>query len=149
MSEFRVGDVVHYQTDNRWCKEETAIAREGRDGIVLADTFWGSGNDCHILRGPEIETAQVLFNLSDFRELDRHERHTWQDYNPADREVITSQHGLQKRLLIRLGARPDLVTKIENAREKVAEAERELSSAESRLKWAREDLANLEDGSAS
>jgi hypothetical protein len=142
---FTPGTVVRYKSErpNNWCREGMALADErGR----LVDTYWESTGEEHHLSEVEIATVEVLFNVCDFMELPRHSEYTWPDYHPDDRQVITSQHGLRRRLLVRHGARPDLPTRIENAREAVREAEEAVASAESSLRWRREDLARLIDG---
>jgi len=145
--EVKPGTVVRYKPDPsrhdpRWCREGMAIADERG---LLIDTYWGSGQDAHILRGAELEGVEVLFHFDEFDELDRWRPNVqeWETYAPADRQRVTSQHGLQQRLFIRKGAEPDLATQIANAEEKVCEAEYNVESANRRLEWAREDLAKL------
>lgn len=146
--DFRPGDVVRYEPaewpgrhDRMWCREGMAIADENG---LLWDTYWSTGNDCHNLVDREMATARVLFNLADFRELERHEAYTWREFHPDDRALITSQHGLQERRFVRVGSGPDLGTQIENAREALAEAERQVESAKQTVIWRREHLAELE-----
>ncbi len=131
--------VVHYTPENDWCREGTAIAdNDGR----LIDTYWQSrGNNA--LSAAEETSAQVIFHLSDYRELERAEHYRWADYHPSDRQVITSQHGLQRRLFVRKDAEPDLATRIENAREAVREAEQAVRSAERTLEFRSNALAQL------
>lgn len=133
------GDVASYVPNNRWCREGTAVAdSRGR----LVDTYWSIGND--VLSEAEASTAQVLFNLRDYRDLDHSELNRWEDYSPSDRQVITSQHGLQRRLLVRKGAQPDLATQIDNARQAVADAYEKLRRAGRDVDFARAELARLE-----
>lgn len=137
-----MGTVVRYTPDEsrhnpRWCREGMAIADErGR----LVDTYWCTSGDQHVLNEVEVESVEVLFSLDDYRELDRRHERTWQEYRPEDRQVVTSQHGLRRRLFVREGAEPDHDTKVSNAREAVAEAEREVASARGRLRSAQWDL---------
>ena len=141
-TEFKPGDVVRYEAPSGWCREGTAITRE--DGI-LVDTYWL--NDNHVLTDEEIVTAELVFNLADYDELDRYQRNSaeiWKTYSPTDRETVTSQHGLQVRWFVRKGARPDLQTQIENARQALTDAESKLQSAEARVRGARRDLEQLE-----
>lgn len=147
---FRSGDVVRYDTltrPNRWCREGMAVAeRRNPYSVVLMDTFWMSGAESHLLTPEEIDTAELLFNVGDYDELDRFSpssEATWQKYARDDRKVITAQHGLQKRWFIRKGATESLPTQITSARELVAQRESELQSAQHRLDWAREDLDKL------
>ena len=142
---FRIGDVVRYYPEDRHCREGMAIVGERSDGrVILVDTFWGSMNDSHVLTDAEEATAELLFNKADYDEVPRHMAYCWKDYAPADRRAITSQHGLQRRLFIRKGATEDHATKVENAREKLAEAERDLESAKSAVQWAIDDLARVQ-----
>jgi hypothetical protein len=155
MSAFREGDVVSYapgerfpgQRDTRWCREGTAIAGKHDGGIQLADTFWLMGTEDHILTEAEIATAELLFNLDDYDELGRYSRESpsqWKKYAPADRQQITSQHGLQHRWFIRKGAAEDHATQVENARERLREAEAKLQSAQWSVESAQRDLAEIE-----
>lgn len=153
---FRVGDVLRYtpqprfqgQADTRWCREGTALATERRDGSTLIlDTYWGSMSDAHVLTDAELATAELIFNVGDYDELDQYRsgsREQWLRYAPEDRQRITSQHGLQCRWFIRKDASESLATQIENAREAVRDAEGKVESAQWRLDWAKRDLAELE-----
>jgi hypothetical protein len=140
---FKPGDVVRYEAPRGWCREGTAIT--GDDGR-LVDTYWL--NDNHVLTDEEIATAELVFSLGDFDELDRWRSHEsrakWEQYSPADRETVTSQHGLQVRWFVRKGAQPDLATQIENARQAVADAYEKLRNAERDVDYARRKLARLE-----
>lgn len=144
----RAGDVVRYEPDPsrhdpRWCREGMAIAD---DRGVLFDTYWGSGSDNHRLLAVEIASAELLFNLADYDELDRYDRATkgiWETYHPDDRRFVSSQHRLQFRRFVRKGATPDLATQIANAEEKVREADEAEASARRHAEWARVDLAAL------
>jgi hypothetical protein len=69
----------------------------------------------------------------------------WETYAPADREDIPRHSGYQTLHLVRKGATPDLATQIENAREKLAEAERKVESAQWSVECVRRELALLED----
>jgi hypothetical protein len=99
------GTVVRYRPERTWCREGTAIAD---DNGLLYDTYWHSGQD--VLSDAEAASAEVLFHLDDYEEIDRYQRmsSTWESYHPDDRRVITSQHRLQKRWLIRKDAVPHL-----------------------------------------
>lgn len=138
----RPGTVVRYQSEraDRWCREGMAIAD---DRGVLRDTYWDSGNN-HVLTDSEAATAEILFVLAEYRELPQAERLSWDDYHSDDRRWITSQHGLVVRLFVRIGAEPDLGTRIENARGAVREAEKGVDSAKRTLEWRRQELAKLE-----
>lgn len=144
----RPGDVVRYTPSDRWCREGIAIVQDrvrpnGR--YQMLDTFWGS-SDPAPLSDAEANTAEFMFKLTDFDELDRYLNSspvTWEKYAPADRQMITQQHGLQKRWFIRKGATPDWATQIENARQVVADRKRKLDSAQSCLNWANEDLVRI------
>jgi hypothetical protein len=146
VSEYLPGTVVRYQPErgDRWCREGTAIVQ---DNGALLDTYWGSGGEAHRLTAAELATAEVLFRLSDYDELDRYKRGSadvWKTYHQNDRQRVTSQHGLQARWFVRKGAQSDHATRVENAREALREAEHEASSAERRVAWRREELAQLE-----
>lgn len=144
---FQVGDVVQWAPADRHCREGTAVARAASDGrIKLSDTFWGS-YEPHILTEDEAATAELLFNLADYDELDQYDKYgsaaKWEQYAPEDRQLITMQHGLQKRWFIRKGAQPDLPTRIANAERKLAERMAALESARRQVLWAEEELAEL------
>ena len=138
---FKAGDVVRYDSElpDRWCREETAIVEDRNTRLIFVDTYWGSMFDSHILTLSEIDTAEVMFNLSNFREVARYA--PWLDYHPDDRAAITSQHGLQRRRFVRIGAEPDQDTCIENAREAVRDAENKVNAATSDLVSVRAFLA--------
>lgn len=141
----RTGTVVRYEPDPsrfepRWCREGIAVAdSHGR----LVDTFWEGGSEAHVLTAEEVATATHLFDLSDYRELPHAERYLWKNYHPDERQRITSQHGLSARYFVRLGAEPDLGTRVENARLAVREAEEAVKSAQSTLAWRRRELDAL------
>lgn len=143
------GDVVRYTPRTTWCREGIAIAQDharlnGR--LVLLDTYWGS-TEPGMLTDDEADTAELMFNLADYDELDRYSIHAsrsqWETYAPADRQIITHQHGLQRRWFIRKGAQPDWATQIDNARRSVAEREDEADRARRAVDWATEELTRL------
>ena len=134
----RPGDVVTYEPENRWCHDGWAIAESRDDGrIVLVDTYWVSGG--HLVNP---ESYEVLFNLADYDCVERREQ--WEKYAEVDRRRIPRHSGYQTLYLVQKGATPDLATQIENARERVAEAEHEVRAAQHTLDWRRRDLAELE-----
>lgn len=146
MTLFAPGDVVRYRPSQHHCREGMAIAEERSGRIMLFDTFWASSGDRHVLTHDEIATAELEFRISDYDELDQSHRSmsgVWKKYAPADRQTITSQHGLQHRYFIRKGAAEDWPTQIDNARQELEEREREADSAQRRVEWAREDLAKV------
>lgn len=146
---FKPGDVVRYETltmPSRHCREGQAIAEEWKGRIVLLDTFWGS-SDRHVLTDDEIDTAELVFNLKGYDELDRYSHESpakWKRFKPVDRETVTSQHGLQIRWFVRKGATPDLQTQIENACEEYLNAQSKLRSAEENVTRAWQTLQGLE-----
>lgn len=139
-TERRPGDVLSYTPSRGWhCREGRAIvSTDGR----ARDTYWGGTWDAHTLSDDELATAELRFNLGDYRSV-RYEDE-WLTYALADRGIVTHQGGCQRTYYVREGARPDLATQIDNAREAVEAAERNLESAERRLSWRRDDLAKLE-----
>jgi len=136
--------VYDYEIDgSRHCRE--GVATEERPG-VLFDTFW-NGGDRHHLTDAEAASAKVRFDTADFQDLDGNKfgnAGQWRTFAPRDRQSIPSQHGLQIRYFVRNGATPDLPTQIENAQQKVAEAESDVRSAASSLRWAQDELLALE-----
>jgi hypothetical protein len=143
--EFQSGDVVRYTPANRfdrmWCREGMAIAD---DRGHLVDTYWGTSMDSHVMTTAEIETAELVFNLGDYREMPYRDRGQWVEYHPDQRQMVTGQHGLTRRLFVLLDAQPDMGTRIENAREALREAEERAASAVRQVEWRRKDLAELE-----
>ena len=136
------GDVYTYTPIQHHCREGLAIENErGR----LIDWFWG-GHDVALDNVVDRDAADLKFvaNLGDYEKTPRDGRESNQDYAREDRLTIRSQHGLQKTYYIRKGAKPDLFTKIANARARLQEAESELRAAESQVRWARKELAELE-----
>jgi len=132
------GAVYSYIPLQHHCRE--GIAVRGKDGL-LRDTFWEfTGGDYQ--PGPgELPTAKFLFHMDDFR-VEKYE-YTWEKFNPKDRRIITSQHGLQKLFLVRNGADFDLDTMISNAEKKVEERERQLASAQGALNYAKDRLEEI------
>jgi len=128
---------------SRHCREEVAVALE--DGR-LVDTFWSLGSESHTLTEAERATAVLVFDTDDYDQLPTYPRETarrtWEQYAPADRGIITSQHRLQADYYIRKGATPDLVTKIENARAELDEAQRKMRQAGS---WVAGCQTRLDD----
>lgn len=102
----RENDVVRYvpERQSRWCRECLAVAVMWSGRLVLVDTFWGLRySDDHVLTDAEASTAELVFNTDDYDELPQYgggSRDLWERYAPADRERITSQHGLQARWFI-------------------------------------------------
>jgi hypothetical protein len=137
-----IGDVLRYHAERDHCREGWAVVNE--HGAF--DTFWGlSGGDRHRLTEAELATAEVVFSLNDFRRVTyAPEGKQWDDYHPDDRQQVPSQHWHCRDLFIRPGAAPDLGTRIANARKAIEKREAELTTAQHRLEWAREDLARLE-----
>jgi hypothetical protein len=131
------GDVVRYEPDNRWTKEGLAVAEARGERVILFDTFWGNSDRTHV----EPAEFEVLFNLADY---DVRSAGEWERHHPNDRRVITHQHGLQRRYYVRKGAAEHLPTQVANARERVAEAEEKMRSAQWSLSGARRDLAAIE-----
>ena len=134
-------DVYRYHPAEHHCHE--GIAVENEHG-VLVDTFWGIGDWSGRKVGRDAEDLELIGNLDNYELSPRNGIEGVADYAPADRLVITSQHGHRRTHYIRIGAKPDLATKIENARRSLADAESALRSAEGRVVWARKDLEALE-----
>lgn len=135
------GDVVRYQPESTWCHDGYAVAEKRPDGsVVLVDTYWTYVGMSH---GTVVSPAAFDFvcNLGDYDEKPEHE---WEKYAEADRVWIPRHACYRPLRLVRKGAQPDLATQIENARERVREAERKVESAQSGLAWRREELAALE-----
>lgn len=146
MSDWKPGDVVAYKSErrDRWCREGLAIATQWRSGkVVLVDTFWATMSDAHVLTTAEEASAELRFNVADYDELPYRADDQWRSYAQEDRALITSQHGLQRRLFVRKGATEDLPTKIENARQALASAEEEQRRSEWRVEDRKRDLAAL------
>lgn len=138
------GDVYTYTPTQSHCHEGLAIEDErGR----LYDWYWGSSRDSMLDKIVSRDAKDLTFiaNLNDYELTARDGRESNKDYAPADRLVITSQHGYQRTYYIRKGATPDLSTKIANARRKLEEAESEMRAASFRVEWARKELSALED----
>lgn len=148
-TELRAGDVLTYESerDENWCREGVAVVRKGAGKKLIAvDTYWvtsifssSSSPDDHVLTDAELDTASVSFNLDDFEKASAQDV-SYLDYAPADRAVVTSQHGLQKTLLIRKGAKPSGSAIVRKHMDRVRQARQNLESAQRRLAWAEDDL---------
>jgi len=135
------GDVYTYSPKERHCLEGLAI--ENEHGKII-DWFWSGDVVGNQVVSPDAEDLTKIANLYDYEMTPRDGRESNQDYAPEDRLLIHSQHGLQQTHYIRKGAKPDLATRIENARERLSEAEYDARSAQRRVKSAQEALAELE-----
>ncbi|MBS69374.1 MAG: hypothetical protein CMK98_13710 [Pseudomonas sp.] len=148
------GDVIRYEPltrPNRWCREGIAIAEDRGWRVVLLDTFWGGGTETHVLTDEEASTGELLFNVGDYDELDRHNPGTpltWEKYAPEDRRVITEQHGLRSRWFIRKGASEDWPTQIANAERAVEDRRACFSSARASLECAERRLQDVRQKAA-
>lgn len=147
-TELRAGDVLTYEPerDENWCREGMAVVREVAGRLFAVDTYWvtsifssASSLDDHVLTDAELDTASVSFNLDDF-EVTNAQHGSYLDYAPADRAVVTSQHGLRKTLLVRKGAKPSGSAIVRKHVDRVREARQNLESAQRRLLWAEDDL---------
>jgi hypothetical protein len=139
----RAGDVYTYTPERHHCTEGLAIEDErGR----LYDWYWGTSRDSMLDKIVSRDATDLKFiaNLNDYELTAQDGRQSNKDYAREDRLVITSQHGYQRTHYVRKGARPDLATRIANARERLGDAEAELRSAESSVKWAQRELAEIE-----
>lgn len=140
VTDFIDGDVITYRSEERHCREGMAVVARQQ----AFDTFWSGGGDRHLLTADELATAELLFNLADFEELDSNSRHMseakWNTYATEDRQLITSQHGLQKRWFIRKGAEPSWEQQIANAREKLGKVTCAAESAIRQVGYAQADL---------
>jgi hypothetical protein len=137
------GDVYTYTPTQRHCREGLAIEDErGR----LHDWFWGSSRDPMLDKVVPRDAADLTFvaNLNDYELTPRDGCESNREYARKDRLVITSQHGLQRTYYVRKGAKPDLATKVENARAELRDAEEKARQAQRNVEWAQKDLANLE-----
>jgi hypothetical protein len=137
------GDVYTYTPKQHHCTEGLAIEDErGR----LYDWYWGDSRDPMLdkIVSRDAEDLEFVANLNDYELTPQGGRQSNREYAQEDRLVIHSQHGYQRTYYIRKGARPDLATKIENAREELREAELKLSSAKADVEWAKKGLAALE-----
>jgi len=134
-------DVYTYTPTDNHCIEGLAIENERGD---LIDWFWGGSTVSHrqyVSR--DAADLTKIANLDDYELMPRDGRESNEEYAPADRLIIHSQHGLQRTHYIRKGAEPDLITRIENARQQLRNAEVDLSSAQFNVKWAQGQLAKL------
>lgn len=128
---------------SRHCREEVAVEIDG----ALIDTFWSLGTESHRLTDAERATAKLVFDTDDYDQLPTYPRdsarRTWEQYAPEDRGIITSQHQLQNDYYVRKGSKPDLATKIENARAHLDSMETELRHATWAVESAQRDLDEL------
>lgn len=89
LTDLRDGDVLTWRPTNRHAREGTAVVSMREDGrLIVADTYWGSGNGNHVPSAAEIATGAVEWNLNDFEPLDRNRHASWGDYDPDDRRSI-------------------------------------------------------------
>jgi len=135
------GDVYTYTPKQHHCMEGLAIENE-RGQII--DWFWSGDIVGNQVVSRDAEDLKLIANLNDYDLTARDGRESNKDYAPEDRLMIHSQHMLQRTHYIRKGAAPDLATKIENARQRLEEAESAARSARFSVEWAQKELAELE-----
>ena len=134
------GDVYTYSPKKHHCTEGLAIENERGQ---LVDWYWHGDIVWDQIVPKDAEDLVKIANLKDYDLTPRDGRESNEDYAPEDRLVIHAQHGLQRTHYVRKGSKPDLATRIENARERLAEAESEARSAQRRVEWAQEALDKL------
>jgi hypothetical protein len=128
-------DVYTYTPEDRHCLEGLAIENE-RGTIV--DWFWrGEVVWNQVVRRDAADLTKIA-NLDDYELVPSN-----REYAREDRLTITAQHGHQRTYYIRKGAKPDLATRIENARAALREAMSEADYARRRADRAQEDLERL------
>jgi hypothetical protein len=133
---FNPGDVIRYVPRTSHCRHGIAVIDERGDG---RDTYWGDGEYSYV--DPErLADGEFMFHLPAYRLVEENE---WLKYAEEDRQAFP-MGGYPRRLFVRSAAEPDLETQIQNARGKLAEAERELEAAGRSIRWATEDLVKLE-----
>lgn len=137
------GDVYTYTPERHHCTEGLAIENERGD---LIDWFWAGSGDSMLDKSVSRDAAglELIANLNDYEMTPRDGRESNRDYAPKDRLVITSQHGLQRTHYIRKGAKPDLTTRITNAKTRLERADYELASAQRTVERAQDELAQFE-----
>lgn len=144
---FKENDVVKYAVP-RHCREGFAVAHLRNGKLILRDTYWLRDDDLsYVLTADEVANAELLFNIDDYDELDRHDRSTpmtLATYAEADRAQIPMQHGLTIRYFVRKGATPDLATQVANARALVSQRRDEVRTAQLTLARAESELARLD-----
>lgn len=99
-----------------------------------------------VLTDAEIASATGVFNMGPdggFEEIDQCHFPPFDEYAEKDRRTITEQHGCRTHRFLRIGAQPDLATKVAKAQQELYEAEQWLQSAQFRLDRARETVAEL------
>lgn len=150
--DLNVGDVLRYTPeDGRWCREGMALVSQYPSSSLLRahDTYWGSSGDRHLLTDDELQTAELIFNVMDYDEIGSNSRHMdeakWSTFAETDRQLITSQHGLQKRWFVRKGAEPSWEQQIKNARGALDEALREADAAVRNVGYRHAELTLLID----
>lgn len=140
--QFKVGQFYRYSPKTNWCHE--GLAEVTKHGIL--DTYWGGSSETSPLNEAERASAVLLFDSADYDELDRYNsgsKYRWEQHNPNERQKITEQHGCRTRWFIKKGAVPCIDTKIQNALDRLEEAEVELRSAKYRVESRTEEIARL------
>lgn len=143
-TQFKIGQFYRYTVRDSWCRE--GIAEVTSRGIL--DTYWGSNtSESSPLIAAEKATCVLLFDSADYDELDRYcssSKHRWEQYHPDDRRKTTEQHGFYTRWFVKKGAKPDMATKIANARARLDESQQSLRSAQFSVESRIRELEELE-----
>ncbi|WP_028245383.1 hypothetical protein [Pseudoclavibacter soli] len=140
------GAYYRYTPKDRHCREGIACAHTYRDTgeAYLVDTFWGAEGDPSLscINEHEAKTAQLFFDPDAGWHIPTHDEDT-SEFESSDIRVVTWQHGLRSMTFVRDGATASDRVRVENAVAAVEQARAALSSAQSQLKWAEDDLARL------
>lgn len=146
----KLGDVFRYTPSRQHCREGIAVAVEHRGEIVLMDTYWAHSHvrllrldlDSHLVRGEELQSVELLFNIHDYRAAEQSE--DCGAYEPDKVRVVTAQHGLTKIWFVDPAATRSNRVILERQRVDVERAEQQLREAQSWLESERRELARLE-----
>lgn len=151
-NKIKVKDVFHAtwkdSSKSNHCFEGLLVAEQWDRGIVLVDTYWNSENKWFTP-----EQAEVQLNLTYYCNLDDYELknvpNAGKYYDKGDYIYMHSQHACVEScryFYLKKGAIKSKDKMIASLNEKIEEAKREISSANSTIEWALKDIEKIENG---
>lgn len=125
------------------CKSQIAVAKGG----LLIDTYWGgSASDSTHWTYAEAERQLNLTLLGNFADLDKRPEYHAAYYDAADIVDINHPNSSRGNFYVRKGAQRSRDKMRAVLAERIADAERDIASAQSRLDRHRQALSDTEGG---
>ena len=124
------------------CKSQIAIA----DGGHLRDTFWNSRGEGFLCPYDEAERTLELTHIGNLSELENRPEYEAASYADADCLDLNHSNSSKGNFYVRKGAERSREKMIATVTLRMADAERDIASAQSRLERHRATLFELKNG---